>query len=448
MNLFSVIIATTDGPVFVQRLAEEDPDVRSVICLNGTSEALPISPGYDAFVRKPTGVIERMFGHGVYRMDVSDRISNGSSWQLGVFAAHFLQKRKELAERTKDATHLLWLTGEVNNNLDVGVVDHVAEKLERSAEMLSEVAARGKKVVLFYPKGNEAEVARILGEKKIGLDIANIELRPVTNTDDLMVALTFDNGNALPGAAGPETPVTDNTPSQWRPRMVWFACALTLIVSGFLGWNMFGEILRWRAMAADGAYDKLLRDLETTKTGSCTTCWAATAIYPLVAGLGQPGKEDMKLTASEVRAPNGRSCSSVRFATTPPKERQVQIEADDRFAASLSDGLCGLVYRLRNDGLQPFHGWLSIRNRSGKLARTSTRGGTDQARLAPGEDISISVSIPEWLGSDVTYTVHAIVNGKASDDVTRLMAEALGHRLDTPGLGERAMTHEVKLTKN
>jgi len=388
-----------------------------------------------------------MFGHGVYRMDVSDRISNGSSWQLGVFAAHFLQKREELAERTEDATHLLWLTGEVNNNLDVGVVDHVAEKLERSAEMLSEVAARGKKVVLAYPKGNEAEVARILGEKKIGLDMANIELRPVTNTDDLMVALTFDNGNALPGAAGPETPVTDNTPSQWRPRMVWFACALTLIVSGFLGWNIFGEILRWRAMAADGAYDKLLRDLEATKTGSCTTCWAATAIYPLVAGLGQPGKEDMKLTVSEVRAPNGRSCSSVRFATTPPEERSVQIEADDRFAASLSDGLCGLVYRLRNAGSAPFHGWLSVRIGSGKLARTSNRGGTKHARIAPGEDVSVSVSIPDWLGSDVIYNIHAIADGKASDDLTRWMAEASSRGVATLGLGERAMTHEVILTK-
>ncbi|HJP53297.1 MAG TPA: hypothetical protein QF556_01070, partial [Rhodospirillales bacterium] len=90
MNAVRVYIATTQGPSEVQRIAEEDPKVRSVVCLDGTSEALPISAAYDAFVRKPTGVIEKNFGHSVYRLDVSERISDGKSWQLGFFAAHAL----------------------------------------------------------------------------------------------------------------------------------------------------------------------------------------------------------------------------------------------------------------------------------------------------------------------------------------------------------------------
>lgn len=437
-----VIIPTTDGPVLVQRLAEEDPELRSVICLDRTSDELPISGAYDKFVREPSGVIEREFGHKVYRMDFSDWISNGDSWKLGVFAAHLLHNQGKLAERSEDATHALWLTGKVNVDLDVGTVEDITKKLERSEKMLLEHVARGQKVVIAFPKENEKEVNRAL--KKSGLDKANIKLRPVAKTDDLKGVLDLDPVNTMSGIPRQETPVSVNKQMRSRPLMAWLACALMLIVMVFLGWDVFGDISRWRSMAAKGAYEKLLQDMKITKTSACMTCRASAAIYPLLARLGQTGRRD-ELTAKEVRAPKGRTCASVRFSSDTPVERPVQEEADERFASSTADGLCGLVYKLKNAGSQTFHGWLSIRIRSGKLARISTRGGTDQARLAPGEDISISVNIPEWLGSDVTYSVHAIVDGKASDDVTRLME---GGRLDAPGLRERFMTHEVKLTKN
>ncbi len=445
MNLFSVIIATTDGPVQVQRLAKEDPDVHSVICLNGTSEALrPISGAYDDFVRKPTGVIEREFGHPVYRMDISGRVSDGRSWQLGVFAAHFLHNRAQLAERTEDATHVLWLTGEVNNSLDVGTVEHVAEKLERSAEMLLSFAASGQQVILAFPRGNKGEVARGLAEKKTGLAMADIEQWPVVNTKDLTGALAPYTEDDQPGSTGLEIPVAGNTRAGWF-RLAWVACALIVAVVGFAGWNMLGEISRWRAMAANGVYEKLLHDLETTKMGTCMTCRAAAAIYPVVAGFGKPGKRDIELSASELRAPYKRTCTSVRFAAVSPEERPVLTQNGGRFAASSAKGLCGLVYRLRNAGTQPFYGWLSVRVRSSKLARTSYSGGTEHALLAPGKTISVSVKIPNWLRSDVTYKVHAIADGVASEDVMRLMAGSSSRQLNAPGLGEWSLMHEVRL---
>ena len=94
-----IVIATTEGPAEVERLSEEDPDVRSVVCLQGKALALPISPDYDAFVRRPVGVIEARFGHACYRLDVSAPISGGLSWQLGVFAAHALKAAGRLAEK-------------------------------------------------------------------------------------------------------------------------------------------------------------------------------------------------------------------------------------------------------------------------------------------------------------------------------------------------------------
>ncbi len=88
MKQVTVHIATTDGPAEIERLTAEDPEVRSVVCLGGKAVALPISADYDAFVRKPTGVIEAYFGHGAWRIDLARPISGGMSWQLGAFIAH------------------------------------------------------------------------------------------------------------------------------------------------------------------------------------------------------------------------------------------------------------------------------------------------------------------------------------------------------------------------
>ncbi len=74
MSKTAVFIATTEGPTRLQRLTAEAPDVRSVICLGGRAMVLPISPDYDTFVRRPTGVIEACYGHNAYRMDISDPI--------------------------------------------------------------------------------------------------------------------------------------------------------------------------------------------------------------------------------------------------------------------------------------------------------------------------------------------------------------------------------------
>jgi hypothetical protein len=93
-----VLIPTTRGPVEVVRLTEEDPAIgRCVACIGGTTETADIAAAYHAFVVRPTGLIERLFGHSCYRLDVSARIDAGSSWQLAVLAAHALYAAGRLA---------------------------------------------------------------------------------------------------------------------------------------------------------------------------------------------------------------------------------------------------------------------------------------------------------------------------------------------------------------
>src|SRR6266436_10092375 len=129
-----VLIPTTSGAVEVLLLTEEDAAIgRSVACIGGTTETADIAAAYHAFVVRPTGVIERLFGHSCYRLDVSGRIDAGSSWQLGVLAAHALCATGRLAQEKDAADGVIWATGSVRTvDLTVGSVSHVHEKLANS----------------------------------------------------------------------------------------------------------------------------------------------------------------------------------------------------------------------------------------------------------------------------------------------------------------------------
>lgn len=131
-----MVVATTDGPSTVRRITPEDPALRSVVCLAGTAEALPISAEYDAFVRRPTGVVERDTGHGVYRVDVDRPIDSGRSWQLGLYLAHRLKAADRLAEDDQPAEAIVWATGTVDTDLNIGPVERVADKARRSVDLI------------------------------------------------------------------------------------------------------------------------------------------------------------------------------------------------------------------------------------------------------------------------------------------------------------------------
>lgn len=154
-NRLAVAVLTTEGPSYIQRIAQEHPEVRSVICLNGTSNALPISAAYDAFVREPTGIVQRAVGHPVFRMDVSDPIDDGQSWQLGAFLAHLLSHQSEFSS-IEEADAVIFATGQVDRDLAVQSVDHVPNKLSAAREIFEVALSAGKRVFLAAPAENLA----------------------------------------------------------------------------------------------------------------------------------------------------------------------------------------------------------------------------------------------------------------------------------------------------
>ncbi|WP_419798930.1 MAG: DUF4384 domain-containing protein [Terasakiella sp.] len=197
MKRIAILIATTGGPVLVDRITPE-PAPQSMMCLRRQSEVLPISLDYDDFVRAGSGVIMREFGpyeEGAFRLDVSGPIGTGLSWQLGVFAAHAVFKSKscELSD-LETADLIVWLSGTVDNDLNVGDVDHMAQKVEASAGMLADYIAKGTPIV--FGAGVENAVFLSAHKPPGGIDVASLK-----TTHDLMEVLGLgtkdkERGNA------------------------------------------------------------------------------------------------------------------------------------------------------------------------------------------------------------------------------------------------------------
>lgn len=160
MNIH-VIIGTTRGPVAIQRITREQPGVQSVICLDGTVEALPVSQAYHDFVRRGTGLIARDFGHDAFRVDLDRRIDQGVSWQLPLYVAHALEAGSRLGNGSPSAGDtVIWATGAVSADGQVRPVARTADKLEQSLEQIVAWREQGIDVRPLLPQPNLAEGTR------------------------------------------------------------------------------------------------------------------------------------------------------------------------------------------------------------------------------------------------------------------------------------------------
>lgn len=176
-----VLIPTTTGPVQVLRLTEEDPAIgRSVACIGGGTQTADIDAGYSAFVARPTGVVERLFGHPSYRLDVSERIDAGSSWQLGVLTAHALRAAGRLAGEHDNPSVVVWVTGSVRSvDMTVGGVSHLGEKFALSLGRLEQEVQGGRSVLTAVPTANAAEITPEIRDKLAMFGVEVIEVASV-----------------------------------------------------------------------------------------------------------------------------------------------------------------------------------------------------------------------------------------------------------------------------
>ena len=134
MKPFIVVIPTTNYLVGISDITVEDPLVSSVICVNNNLEALSISNQYDSFVKRPTGIIEKITGKSSFRVDITNNIDQGNSWQLSMAIAHALYEKKILKFSKKENlisdnnTSVIWSTGKITSNFNIEPISYLEKK--------------------------------------------------------------------------------------------------------------------------------------------------------------------------------------------------------------------------------------------------------------------------------------------------------------------------------
>jgi hypothetical protein len=152
-----VAVATTQGPVFIQGITQEEPGVSPVVCLNGTSKQLAISTAYADFVKKGSGLIERDFGYASWRMDFSGAIDAGESWQLGVYMAHILHQDNRLGNgEISDGDEVMLITGAVKYSGEVTPANQILEKMVAARAQTKVWLSQGASITLLMHPENLA----------------------------------------------------------------------------------------------------------------------------------------------------------------------------------------------------------------------------------------------------------------------------------------------------
>lgn len=307
MTLTRVFIATTEGPSEVQSISEEDPAVRSVVCLDGKANALPISAAYDGFVRQPTGVIERDFGHAAFRVDVADPISSGLSWQLGLYAAHLLLASGRLAHSDAEASEFAWLSGEVDRNLNVHPVSGISKKIKNSTALLSKVREAGTPITFFLAEDNVEDAKELLGESAAVVGVSSIsDLKTHFFGED-----SQPNVQLAKVGEGVNRSLTSSGSGFGRKiRCVAIAIALLLgfgVVSLAAIWN--GGFADFRQYLEQENFEQLNGALKTAEE-KCFMCSISARVFKYSLALNRPSSGFLKTRVESKRMPNGARCLS------------------------------------------------------------------------------------------------------------------------------------------
>ena len=384
MTLVRVFIATTEGPAEVQRITEEEPNVQSVVCLDGKALALPISRDYDAFVRVPTGVVEAAYGHAAFRLDVSHPISGGMSWQLGAFAAHALFAAERLAQKSQAAEQAIWLTGEVDHDLKVGPVEDFVRKIERSAPLFAELAEAGTPITLFVPHDSLAELDPTWPNDR-GLGKGVTQIVPVREASEVLAFLKL-------AAAGPGSP--RRAPSRrLRSPVSW-------------------------ALGAGGALALTAAAMWWHQGGSLS---ALGTLPPLWTGARTP----VELAAVEVRAPPEGTCAAVRFGTAEPEITEVVLASDRRTVTRGAGRLCGLEVRVTNGG-EAARVWVFAARAGEAAAALHTRTLLEGRAVAAEETVRLEVRVPPRMTEALVHRFAVVALTSGAAERRRELAELAG----------------------
>jgi len=338
MSKVAVYIATTAGPVRIERVTAEDVPLSEVFEGRGYKPLEKISYDYDKFVR-PGGPVNRAFGdlseieNGSFRMDISGRIDAGNSWELSVLVAHGLHMASRLAGPEDEHDEVLLLTGKVDADLKLGSVGHIAEKLKASNSLIEECVERNCSIKFGAPPEENISLNVVEGLtylhvenanqilKELGLSSTSNDLRA---TEPVNTVVNLPKGNSI-----------------IRPALfVGVAILILFVVLGLVVIDGFDadsdtvaeteRVLKSEPSAADQTVAPAQQPKPTQLAATKFTPETTQIVYP-------------KITILELRAPTDGTCAGVQFGRDTPKEAIVSVENSNGKASSLY-GLCGLEF--------------------------------------------------------------------------------------------------------
>lgn len=247
LNLY---ILTTSGISEIIKLEAQDERLRSVICEKGHYTPLPISPDYHFFVSAPTGIIQQYFGAHSFRVEVSQSINQGHSWQLGLFVAHGLFDTENQQKVSKRIKHL-FLSGTLSAALEVGPVSGIEEKMKHLNVWIQMHNIDPSDCLVVLPKGNQM-VETIPGE---------IEILSISRISDLEARL----GLSITKKTGKrkKTREIKTLIFQWPSLVLFtlFICLLLVYATAGPTWNRLSQ------MEQLGKFRELITELRKMRSG-------------------------------------------------------------------------------------------------------------------------------------------------------------------------------------
>jgi len=408
LSKIRVYIPTTDGPVAVERIARE-PAAQSVVCVKRTTRVLPISAAYDAFVRAPSGVIERELGpfeSGAFRLDVSGRIGDGESWQLGVYLAHALAVEGRLAGPDDACTQAVWATGAVDGDLRISAVGHVPEKIHLSQELNKALSDEGIALTAFVP-GDNLDAATATS--------ADFEIQAAQTTREILATL----GPAQPAAAAPSSEVATTAapaqtdvavPAQSGTVVLWVLLGLAAFVGAayFLyqdGKKSVPVVAVEKtpvqpAQAEPGPVKPApvepapIKQKAAPKPEPTPTVKAAPKAVIAPPGFG----------VAELRAPQGVTCAAIQFDEAKPEIVPLSRGADARFPDSRVAGLCGLEFSVDPGSAERFAKAV-VTVKRGKFVKGERLPDVLTGTTPLKGPLTWRVFVPKRLSSALEYTI-------------------------------------------
>jgi hypothetical protein len=418
----AIFVATTSGPVRIERITRERAP-QSMVCLRRSSTILPISAAYDSFVRPGSGVIEKTFGpfeEGAFRLDVSEPIETGESWQLGAFIAHALSAgaKTALLGAQDTAESIVWLTGRVDCDLAVGSVGHLAEKVHASREAIAAWVALGSSVTMIVPQGSdhEAVVAASVphGARLVAVNSAADALREL--------------GLELPSAPAPR-------------KMFPARAAAAAAVFALTGFSLFSAskqdahivpppVEHMEPVVLVPAPASVVADIETSGP---------------VAFAPEPAIEPPKVAILERRAPPGHTCAEVQFGAVDAVK--VPITEAAEISSSRLQGLCGLALAVDNGAKEHFVA-LVVDVLSGKLLYGTSRPEIFGGDTAFGGQHEWPIDLPRRLSEPFEIRIAAISAERAVSEQaqwfdTQADAAAAAKELSAKGVATAMLHHRV-----